>query len=59
MFALLYRWVTQIKLISDINSYSWQNPQFRFFKVVKGGEEVSLELQGLDGLQLKIICRPT
>ena len=63
MFALPYRWVTQIAFISANNPYSGKGPQFRFFYVVKGGEEKKkkegkmflLGLQGLDCLQLKII----
>ena len=39
MFALPYRWVTQIAFISANNPYSGKGPQFRFFYVVKGGEE--------------------
>ena len=31
MFALRYRWVGQIKFISDNSSYSGKDPQFRFF----------------------------
>ena len=46
MFALPYRWVTQIKFISANNSDSEKDPQFKFFFVVKGGAEVSLESAG-------------
>ena len=46
MFALPYRWVTQIKFISDNNTYSEKDPQFRFFYAVKGEAEVSLEPAG-------------
>lgn len=46
MFALLYRGVTQIKLISVTNPYSGKHPQSRFFCVIKGGAEVFCEPTG-------------
>ena len=47
LFALPYRWVTQIKYIFANNSDSGKDPQFKFSLVVKGGAEVSLDPQGL------------
>jgi len=46
MFDLPYRGVTQINWSLLINPYSGKDPQFRFFYVVKGGAELSLEPEG-------------
>ena len=43
MFALPYRWVTQIRFVSVTNPDSGKDPQFRFLCVVKGGTEVTHE----------------
>ena len=48
MFALLYRWVTQIKYICGNNSQSEEDWQLKLFSVVKGEAEVSLEPAGLN-----------
>ena len=47
MFALPYRWVTQIEYIFADNSDSGEDTQFKFSLVVKGGAEVSLDPQVL------------
>ena len=43
MFALLYRWVTQVKYICGSNSQSEKDWQLKLFSVVKREAEVSLE----------------
>lgn len=43
MFALLYRWVTQVKYICGNNSQSEKDWQLKLFSVVKREAEVSLE----------------
>ena len=46
IFALPYRWVTQIKFISGNKFHSGKDSQFKFFQVAKGGAKISLELPG-------------
>lgn len=43
VFALPYRWATQISFICGKNSYFGKDPQFKFFRIVKGGAKVPLE----------------
>ena len=46
MFAVPYRWVTQVKFIFANNPYSGKNFQLRFFCIVKRGAEVCFEPTG-------------
>ena len=46
MFALDYRWVTQIKFISANDPDSGKDLQFRFFYVINGEAKVFLEHAG-------------